>query len=434
MHRPFSNYHASLGTSMNSVEHALETPLLALIRPEVAVFAAEGRHRWRESKINVDLLSDLPAVQVQLTVLEQSAEIGDTPRAKQDRERDAIEAAIEAAIRSLPHPYSSAALDRFAFTDDDPQPSGKGVLEERAIRHFPKITTTRWWTKPRQGDGGLSPHDYTVALVSCALCGIADPVAFLAGRGPTPDATTATSGDPPTPAARRLVTIYRWPLVFAGALVVGALIVAVALLGRGRGRADAATADIGRAFAQFPKERRASVETGEEVGGITLKACPVTGACDVPSTKRAPAARLGEQVSFILDISESYQEPIATMSLTASTAIHNGYTDVTVVAEWRPPIATSAIESRTATARVALQPATPAGLPRLDYVPGTTGLYTLVDTPIPEEVRALNLPDGLFAASGLTLEQVGPRRQRPVVRAADVGNIHFDMRVATAKL
>jgi hypothetical protein len=306
--------------------------------------------------------------------------------------------------------------------------------EQTAVGRTTEIGKVVWKGREVQYDAARRAkgrRDEVLDLVTAAIMATENAVSSAATADAV--ATQPTRADPPAPIARRLVTRYRWPAALGGGLALCALILAVTLPGNDEGQVHTSTVNIGRAFAQPPKRSRSPVETGEELAGITLEACTATAGCGAPSARPTAAQRPGDLVSFRLDLNDSYQEPIATMSLTASTATHNGFTDVTVVAEWRPPLATSAIESRTAAARVALQPATPAGLPRLDYVPGTTKLYTLVDTPVAEEVPALNLPDGLFASSGITLEQVGPRRQHPVVRFADVGNIHFDMRVAIAK-
>jgi hypothetical protein len=407
------------------LEPQIDSQIFERIEPVIAAFAAAGRREWSHRKVESKLLADLPVVQQELGALDATA------RASPDAETNAIEAAIEAAIRTLRDPFRTAALDQFAYTDDKHIPRTKGERETLAAKSFSK--GDRWYRKASRHYHGLSPQDYVIALVTFALCGAPDPIASVARRESGVDDIAATDGDAPTSTAQRFVQ-YRWRASLGGALALCVVILALTLLGHGRDHVNTSTVNIGGAFAQAPKRAGPTFDTGEEFAGITLKACTTMAGCSDPSAKPVVTQRPGDVVSFRLDIEASYQEPIAIMNLAASTAPHNGFTEVTVVAEWKPPLATTAIETRTATVRVALQGPTPSGLPRLDYVPGTTKLYTLIATPVPEEVPFLKLPDGLFASSGITLEQIGPRRQHPVIRFADVGNIHFDMQVAVRGL
>ncbi|HEV3322098.1 MAG TPA: hypothetical protein VG147_07920 [Solirubrobacteraceae bacterium] len=402
-------------------------PNLELVQREMALFAAEGQYGWRRVLgADVALLVGLPNVQTQLAT-------STTPEIDPDAELNAIVAATTEAIEHLRQPFRDAAREQFGFTDPNPKaPRKKGARETDAAEKLG--ISKRTYELPSAKYGGASPRDQIIRLVARALCGVSDPISFITERESGADDKAVANGGWTTSIALRFVTRHRWPAVIASISILAVVILAVTLLGHGRGRSDTSTVDIGRAFAQAPTHVRRPFETVDETAGITLKVCMARVGCRDPSAKQVVAARPGDLVSFRLDLNDSYEEPIARMNLAASTATHNGVTEVTVVAEWKVPLATAAIESRTETARVAVQDVTPSGLPRLVYVPGTTKLYTLIDTHVPEEVLSLSLPDGLFTSSGLTLEQVGPRRQYPTIRLADVSNIHFDMRVATGGL
>jgi hypothetical protein len=388
-------------------------PNLELVQREMALFAAEGQYGWRRVLgADVALLVSLPNVQKQLAA-------PTTSEVDPDAALNAIVAATKEAVEHLRQPFRDAAREQFGFTDPNPQaPRKKGARETDAAEKLG--ISKRTYELPSAKYGGASPRDQIIRLVARVLCGADD-------RAAADGARTASI-------VLRFIAGHRWPAVMAGISIVGVVILAVTLLGHGQGQGDASAIDIGRAFAQAPTRSRRPFETGDEAAGITLKVCMARIGCSDPPATQALDVRPGDLVSFRPDLNDSYEEPIARMNLAASTATHNGVTEVTVVAEWKPPLATTAIESQTATARAAVQDATPSGLPRLVYVPGTTKLYTLIDTHVPEEVLSLNLPDGLFTSSGITLEQVGPRRQHPVIRLPDVGNIHFDMQVTNGGL
>jgi hypothetical protein len=117
----------------------------------------------------------VPLVQDQLAELEAAA--GFDPDAKMK----AIRGAFETAIWTLPNPYRDAAREHFGFTDNS---SGKpwrvGVRRERAADKLGM--GDRLYREPHREYLGMKPGDYVIALVACALCGISDPIAYIARR------------------------------------------------------------------------------------------------------------------------------------------------------------------------------------------------------------------------------------------------------------
>lgn len=402
---------------MNSLEQPTESLLVERIKPEVAAFAAEGCRSWRESQIDVSLLMGVPAVQAQLAVLEQSAELDGTDRARQDLERDAIQAAIETAIKSLPHPYSSAALDRFGFTDDGKLPSGKGVLEKRAIQHFPRIGTTRWWTKPQRKYSDLSPHNYVVALVTCALCGIADPAAFLAERHPSPADGVAAEPEPADqPQAGDLRTGSRARAIAAGvAASLGLAVAAWAIWGSGGGRSDARAippqgsvvdAQTGKVSPASSLPAHPAATGGQLGGGHIIHACVVgpTG-CAYP-LKGQPviaAPRDVVHVDLVLHNPEAAPLSEAKLSVAVTRQVASGV--VTASYEWPNGNRNSAgIET------IFSYPLTVAFADHkahvLRYVDGSSLLYSSYG----EGHLLAHLPNGVVSVGGITLTDIGAPR------------------------
>ncbi len=110
--------------------------------------------------------------------------------------------AIGAAMRVLPEPFYGAARDHFGFTDTatDEKAIGKVERERLAAYHLGR-TTHRWYYQSgRSADyQGRTPSEYVIALVTYALCGIADPVAYIAKHeeaGLASPSATMVSRDP----------------------------------------------------------------------------------------------------------------------------------------------------------------------------------------------------------------------------------------------
>jgi hypothetical protein len=174
------------------MESQTHDKLFEQIQPYIAVLATQGRRNWDPVDSKVVHLAAAPPVQARLTELDPSA------RADPDATITAISAMTEAAIRSLPNPYRDAALDHLGFTDQGPgDPLFLGARQALAAKAWGR--SSGWYRKPQRQYNGMKPSDYVVALVTCAFCGIPDPLAFVARReGTDPDAPPEAPETEPT--------------------------------------------------------------------------------------------------------------------------------------------------------------------------------------------------------------------------------------------
>jgi hypothetical protein len=415
------------------LEPQVDSQTFDRIQPVIAAFAAAGRREWRDGRVDVQPLVDLVAVREQLDALDGTA------RASPDARANAIEAAIEAAINTLPDPFRTAALDHFAFTDDKPTPRTKGERERLAAKSFSK--GDRWYRKPTSRYYDLSPQDYVIALVAAALCGVADPVAFTAGRESDANNGAAIEAELPAPIARRHATRYRWLAALGGVLAVSVTVVVIAQPGGGhssRWQGGTSTVSISdpRRIERLLGPPTSIVEPAES-GRIDLEECTAARCRKTPTQEPPPRKptdpRLPKIFHFTLEILGSYRDEIKSMNLKASSTVEEGSNSVTAVARWSSPIS-SQIETHASTASVATPTQTASGLPHLEYVAGSTELYERRAGGSSGEVPIFKLPDGLFSPAGLTLTHVGFARQcRPSTRDCPlvvVAIIHFDTRLA----
>ncbi|MGA7705769.1 MAG: hypothetical protein WB998_12835 [Solirubrobacteraceae bacterium] len=157
------------------MESQADSQLVEQIEPKVAALAAVGRRRWEPVRIDINLLTGVPLVQNRLDELDT----GD--RANPDAKLKAIGDALKAAIHTLPNPYREAALDHFGFTDKDSgDPSNQGEREHRAAKAWGY--GGGWYRRRRQEYFGMKTSEYVITLATCAFCGIADPIAYIARR------------------------------------------------------------------------------------------------------------------------------------------------------------------------------------------------------------------------------------------------------------
>jgi hypothetical protein len=157
-----------------TLESQANSQLVEQIEPEVRALVVLGRRRWDPVKINVDLLASVPLVQDRL------AQLDPLTRSDPDAEVKAISDALEAAIQTLPSLYKNAALDHFGFTDEEPQPMYQEPREDRAAKAWGYAAG--WYRRPRKEYFGMQTRQYVIALVTCAFCGIANPIAYIAER------------------------------------------------------------------------------------------------------------------------------------------------------------------------------------------------------------------------------------------------------------
>jgi hypothetical protein len=175
----------SLEKPWKAVESQTDSQLAEQIKPKIAALAAKGRRSWEPIEIDFALLTSVRLVRNRLAGLDAAAR--DNP----DAELDAIGGALEAAIQSLPNPYRSAALEHFGFTDQRPDKPLQGAREKRAAEKFGK--GDGWYRKPNAKYFGMKPGEYVIALITCAFCGIANPIDYIARRE-CADAEAALSG------------------------------------------------------------------------------------------------------------------------------------------------------------------------------------------------------------------------------------------------
>jgi hypothetical protein len=402
------------------VESKQQRKLVEQIQPAITAYAAAGQRFWRgpevEPPVDVELLLGLPAVQQELARFDGDVEADIQAGA------DAIDAAIKSAIASLPKQFSEAALEQFGFTYRDPisTPYGKGDRELRAARALGR-TTQRWYDQPNKIYGGLKPRDYVIALVTCALFGVRDPVAFTAQR--EQGTSDQTSGPPDALKPRLRFARYRRPAV--GLVLLVCVVASAIALGESAQRhMDTPTVSLGIA----PKHRRGGPSLGEEEVRILLEACTPISGCRTGASKLPAVASPVDPVKFALHISDSYSEPITTMKLLASTIAHESLVEVTITADWTMPPLPGGLASGTSTVRVATARSRLSVLPSLKYVSGTTQLYRPLAGNTTEEEASRMLPNGLFSQSGLTLKQIGPQRRCKGCNPITVGTIRFLMR------
>lgn len=162
------------GSLWKTLESQANSQLVEQIEPEVRALVVLGRRRWDPVKINVDLLASVPLVQDRL------AQFDPLTRSDPDAEVKAISDALEAAIQTLPSLYKNAALDHFGFTDEEPQPMYQEPREDRAAKAWGYAAG--WYRRPRKEYFGMQTRQYVIALVTCAFCGIANPIAYIAER------------------------------------------------------------------------------------------------------------------------------------------------------------------------------------------------------------------------------------------------------------
>jgi hypothetical protein len=174
------------------LETQLQSQILERAEPVVGAIAASGLRRWRVEPINIEPLFALSLVQAEL------AAIGTGSETDVDARRDAVDAAIRAAIKRLPEPFYAAAQAHFGADDEGEKPLGKGDREEAAAAVLGR--SGRWYVQVGRSTKYLdkTPSEYVVALVTCALGGIADPTSHLAQRAlsePSADGEVATQAE-----------------------------------------------------------------------------------------------------------------------------------------------------------------------------------------------------------------------------------------------
>jgi hypothetical protein len=169
-----------------------DSQLIQRIEPQIAELADKGRHSKEDYKVDLDLLTRVPLVQAQLAGLDGDA------RNHPDAQLIAILDALEMAIETLPERPREAALDHFGYTEPDPDNQAlKGEREKRAVKAWG--FGVDWYRKAKRKYFGMKPSEYVIALATCALCGVAKPVDYIAQHeGIGGDGAGAVSADAST--------------------------------------------------------------------------------------------------------------------------------------------------------------------------------------------------------------------------------------------
>lgn len=366
----------------------------------MAAFADAGKREWRQTASSVRALVDLPAVQEQLAAFEPAR------RAGPDAEAEAIEAAIELAISGLADPFRSAARDYFAYTDEKLEPRTKGQREQLAAKHFGR--GDRWYRKPAGAPfGERTPRDHIVALVTAALTGPSEPQQRATSR-------------------RRRV----WAIVAAVLLALVAIpIVLVATDDSGTAQAvpppgsvvDASNGKV--VSASLPNSRRE--HEGAIEGGRLLTGCLLgSGPCLYPPKGQPVVASAGQVVRFNVRLHDTTPAPVAEVKLEAYERRDAADVAISVTDEF-PGGGTEQggrAGSSSAPVVVRFRGARPH---TLHMIPGSTALYDAAETP-----RMLGrLPEGIFAAGGITLTNVGAPRSCWDCDRNYTRYVFFEMRV-----
>ena len=344
------------------MELPVDTGVVERIEPEIAKYGDAGLHEWRtlsRSPVDAVLLGQLPAVKACLTALGEGA--GDEP----DARLDAIDAAIGEAVDRLPQPYGSAAREYFWLRDlkVGVEAPTKGTRELEAARCFPRITTKRWFGKANSKYLGMEPRQLVVALVTCALCGVSDPMAYVSMRESgvaPPTSSDPPSSDPPDYgiSGRGSGVLARPPLVLAAAAILAAGVVA-ALIATGFPGSESTPSE--RAFTRsvrdgsvpLPRGWAVDAQTGEPVapaslpkrfgpnggqlgGGNVFCPCVMQRQHRVGSqSSREPTyAMTGERLLFRLRLHDPSNEALAEARIWIATRIGGNRITLTANMEW----------------------------------------------------------------------------------------------------
>jgi hypothetical protein len=409
------------------------------IESAVATYAGAGPLAWRKPKAkpagDVELLLSLPSVQDQLASFDGDLQTDLNAAA------DAIEAAIRLAIETrLSSPYLDAALEHFgliAHPDLGATPLSLGDREELAAKKLGR-TTQRWYTTPGKEHDGLKPRDYVVALVTCALCGIDDPISYIADReqdGAPIEADIASAESHLK--LRQHGTYSRRTVLIAAAIATVMLIGAGVWMfstASGGGKGDAlATPPLGSVVdAQTGKVSPASslpahpaATAGQLGGGHTIQACIVgrTG-CAYPLRGQPVMARPGDILLVNLTLHNPDATPLSEAKISVAVSRQAAGDKIFSSYEWPDGNRNSDdIETTFSTALVISF--TDHQAHGLSYVPGSSVLYDSLGEGHP----LAHLPDGVVSIGGITLTDVGAPRSCWDCDLTNIRYVVFEMKV-----
>jgi hypothetical protein len=439
----------SLEAFWKSVEIELQSQLLPQVELAVATFAGAGPLEWRKLKAkpasDVELFLSLPSVQQQLASFD-----GDL-QADVNAAADAIEAAIRLAIeKRLSSPYLDAALEHFGFIahpELGQTPLNRGDREEQAALKLGR-TTKRWYTTPNKEYDGLKPRDYVVALVTCALCGVPNPMTSV-GRRETGIAPPMSSDQPSSVASgRNSRTWVRPALLLAGSTILIAGVVA-GLIATGFPGSEstpderALTQAIQDGSIPTPIGWAVDAQTGEPVspaslpkqlgrdggqlgGGDVFWSCVnASTPCRIPKRGQPTYASAGDRLLMRLRLHDPSSEALAKVRVWISIRTGGDSTALTANMEW-PTTTPNRFGSTSATTTVRFRDGKPHGLA---YVPRSAMLYDSSQEAGPEGRLIARLPEGLMSYGGIILTDVGPPRGCWDCDLAYVRYVVFNMRV-----
>lgn len=361
------------------------------VEQAVGEFAHEGQQRWRQKGIRLEPLLALDAVQ------ETMNPQGEGP----DAQRDAVEAAIEAAVERLGNPEREAARAYFGFDGDSQK---RGARQTRAGEILGMKDRTFRGTR---GDPS-SPQAQIVRLVTVELVGEGDPLD--AERSAESLAARAEELEPDGPAgAMWLPIVILACAAFAGLGGLGGLANLTHGWGGGGGdpippRGSIVDARTGQVFAAQLVRPRA--DSRGLVWKNILWACDRSAEdCSGPqpeSGSTTVAAGAGDTIDFRIRLYDPRGEPVSVLRLAAKPVLTLQGTSVRLSIEWpvkaHRPGGGLGLETHHDAVTLKLPPQT-----LLVYDEGSTVLYGAAG----EKVAVARLPEGIMDPPGIKLRNVG---------------------------
>lgn len=400
------------------METQLQSQFFERAETAVGALAAAGLRRWRAKPVDVQALCELPLVQAQL------GELGAGSEADVDARRDAVEPAVVAAIKGLPHPYYTTALEHFGLDDTGEKPLGKVAREENAAAVLER--SQRWYFEAGRSPDylGKTPSEYIIALVTVALCGIPDPVAYLAREAASDRLSDPAETEPTLPTPRERV---RRRAFSRPTLICFAAVAALALIGVGawglaalRGSASAipppgsiVDATNGKVYPPQASGRlavasAASLDTENMVrfcDPAITHPCAFLGVLSEPST-----ARVDDRLNFRLYLRNPDATPISLLKLRVFW--EEARKAIFVELKWLG-VATKRTHSFERELAGRPEPMsekfgfhvtfTGAYGNSLAYIPGTTAIYTAPQEGVGNKIA--RLPDGIMD-TGIAISEV----------------------------
>jgi hypothetical protein len=386
------------------LETSAVEPSFASVELAVSKLAAAGMRRWRAEPVDVEALCEAPLVRERLLALGAGSE-NDV-----DAQRDAVEEGVMAAIKSLPHPYYTAAGKHFGLDDHDAKPLGKIDREQEAATALDG-KSQRWYFEAGRSAKYLdkTPSQYVIALVACALYGIADPVSYLSRQATTTEAQSPDTPLEPTPPLRDRRRRVRLLVLLVAVVFFAAVVAAVSGFFNIHGResplppiGSIIDASSGKAS---PKHTAlaSSASYGAIEGGNILRACDaaITQPCEDPAGEGI-YAKPGDTLKFRLYLKNRFNGPIQLLKVRFTWEQQKSF--ATAAVDWtKAPSHHTAPDEAVDSIEISF---TDHHGHQLIYIPGSSALYSISGEG--PRARLARLPDGIMSSNGIQLADFGP--------------------------